>query len=301
MTNIKTNLAEITAKYGKWTFDIPLGNGIWTNGNLGLPHFRLKRILQTASDISNKPLNECRVLDLACLDGIFSIEFAQQGAEVVGIEIREANIKKAQFAGEVLGLNKLKFVQDDVRNISIEKYGEFDIIICSGILYHLTANDAFNLIKNMYQMSDLVIIDTHISLKPNKTVEHNNDIYHGHLYLEHHSDETPAQREKKLWASIDNETSFWFTRPSLINLLVKQGFSSVYEAFNPAQLVDDRIEFADRCTFVCLKSKEVELVTAPATNKKHNEFPQSSLQYGYEKSVVRPNFLERVLRKLSLI
>src|ERR1035441_9209545 len=112
---IRSGVEELRQKYGDWTYDIPLPHDTWTKGKLDLPHTRLKRITQIVHDLLRKPLNECRILDLACLDGIFSIEFASRGAETIGIEIREANIKKAIFGKEVLGLNNLTLVQDDVR------------------------------------------------------------------------------------------------------------------------------------------------------------------------------------------
>ena len=75
--------------------------------------------------------------------GHYAIEFAMQGATVVGIEGRESNVQKAIFAKDILNLENLTFYQDDVRNLSAEKYGQFDIVLCSGILYHLDSSDVF--------------------------------------------------------------------------------------------------------------------------------------------------------------
>ena len=58
--------------------------------------------------------------EVAEINGQFSIEFAQQGATTLGIEVREANVKKAIFCKEILNLNKLEFQQEDARNISKE-------------------------------------------------------------------------------------------------------------------------------------------------------------------------------------
>src|SRR6185369_8287698 len=100
-------------------------NGAWTAHNIFLtddtytfdksdPKFdpqisshgtHLKRIVQIVSDVTDQPLKDLRVLDLACLEGLYGIEFARHGAEVVCIEGREANINRARFANNVLGLN----------------------------------------------------------------------------------------------------------------------------------------------------------------------------------------------------
>ena len=36
--------------------------------------------------------------------------------------------------------------------VSVESYGTFDAIICSGVFYHLPAIDAINLVNTMYKM-----------------------------------------------------------------------------------------------------------------------------------------------------
>ena len=304
---IQQRLEELRLKYGDWAYDIPLPHEIWTGGNLQKPHTRLKRILQIANDLSNKPLSACRVLDLGCLDGLFSIEFALHGATTVGVEIREANIQKALFCKEVLALDNLDFRQDDVRNVSLESYGKFDVIICSGILYHLPAFDAIDLVRKMFEMANrVVIIDTHVSLFPEEEIRFENDNYWGDSYREH-SDGAPAEEKlKRLWSSIDNETSFWFTRPSLVNIISKAGFSSVYECFVPPTFIPSinfqnaGIRAHDRCTFVAIKDKYFELNTSPAANNLWQEWPEHSLSYAHEKTASKsekPAQLEELSRQ----
>jgi 2-polyprenyl-3-methyl-5-hydroxy-6-metoxy-1,4-benzoquinol methylase len=198
-------LEELKSKHGEWAYDIPLPFNVWTKGNLQVPHTRLKRIVQVVSDLSNKPLSECRILDLGCLDGIYSIEFAKHGADTIGVEIREANIRKAIFCKEALALHNVDFRQDDVRNISAELYGRFDAIVCSGILYHLPATDAIDVIKRMYDMVNrVVVIDTHVALKPIERFVFGEEEYWGSVFREHSASTTPEEKAKTLWASADN-------------------------------------------------------------------------------------------------
>lgn len=277
-------LEAIKSQYGEWTYDIPLPFDIWTRGNLQLPHTRLRRFMQIVSDLAEKPLSECRVLDLACLDGIFSIELAKHGADTVGIEIRKANIEKAIFCKNALGLANLEFRQDDVRNISVESCGKFDAVFCSGILYHLTAGDAIDLISRMYEVVNrLVIIDTCVSLEPVERFIDGSDEYWGCIYREHSDNATPQEKAQKLWASADNPTSFWFTRPSLVNILNKAGFSSVYECFTPTHMNKPELgKNLDRCTFIAIKNDPCEIVTSPAVNAFHEDWPERSLSYAPE-------------------
>ncbi len=279
---LEAQLAEMVREHGEWTFDIPLPHGVWTRGNRGVPHTRLLRLLQMAADVSRRPLSECRVLDLGCLDGMFSIEFALQGATVLGVEVREANYAKAVFAKEALGLEKLHFELGDVRAVSRERHGEFDVILCSGILYHLPAPDVFRLIETMYAMAtDALIVDTRISLKASESVVHGAHTYWGETYREHHSSESREQRLKKLWASADNEVSFWLSRPSLVNCLGDAGFSSVYECFLPLHDTFGRAgaEGENRCTLVALKRDRAQCHTSPTASSDERRWPEGRLAY----------------------
>lgn len=269
---LRSKRQEIVGQFGDWTkHNIHLTDNTYTY-NQNHPGFkehlikrgiRLQRIIQIISDITNQPLNTLRVLDLACLEGLYGIELARHGAEVVGIEGREANVVKARFAKEVLALNNITFMQDDVRNLSVEKYGRFDVVLCLGILYHLDAPDVFHFVERMSDVCKRVtIIDTHIGIKTNKSYIYLNQEYHGWTYTEHSSKSTQEERLKTLRASLDNEKSFWLTRPSLFNLLSRTGFTSVYTCQNPA-VPTQRM---DRDTLVAIKGTRHKLFSTPIIN-----------------------------------
>lgn len=264
---VKKERDEIVKRYDEWTaHNIHLQDGIYTYDQ-NHPDFNdriagytriLRRVLQVASDLTNKPLNRLRVIDLGCLEGVYGIEFARHGAEVVGVEIREANIVKARFAKDVLSLSNISFVQDDVRSLSVEKYGQFDVVLCIGILYHLDAPDVFQFVETMSEVCrHLAIIDTHVGLQPNRTYAYKGQEYHGWTFTEHAPNESEEEKSKKLWASIDNEKSFWFSRSSLFNLLADVGFTSVYDCQNPALPG----QFSDRDTLVAVKGQRQDVLS----------------------------------------
>ncbi len=241
---------------------IKLPDGTYTR-EAAVDH-RLKRILQVCSDVLRKPLAECRVLDLACLEGHYAIEFARHGAEALGIEGRQASVAKCDFAAQALGLQRCTFVQDDVRNLSATKYGRFDIVICSGLLYHLPAHDAWGLINAMHAVcTGVVVLDTFIALSSQRTVALEGSTYHGHVYGEHDETETEAQRRNKLWASLDNTASFWFTEASLMNLLARAGFTSTLDVLAPTMPGNLR----DRKTYVAIKGTRVRVLTSDPTDE----------------------------------
>lgn len=280
--NIEERVRELGARGGGWICDIPLTGGVWTGGNRAVPHTRLKRIVQALADVMDKPLPRCRILDLGSLEGLFPIELARQGAETVGVEIRRCNLDKAEFARDVLGLANLRFRQDDVRNLSVAGYGRFDAIICSGILYHLPAGDALDLIHMMCAMTDrAVIIDTHVALAAEREVTHRGQSYWGRDHFEFAPGTSEEQKAESRLSSADNETSFWLTRPSLINAMSAAGFTSVYECFTPPHLNYGRpgLESLDRVTFVGIKGEKVRLNSSPAANDLDERWPEGALAY----------------------
>ena len=233
--------------------------------------------MQVASDIAARPLDSLRVLDLACLEGIHGIEFALHGAKVVGIEGREANLAKARFAKEALSLSNLDLVRDDVRNLSRERYGEFDVVLCLGILYHLDAPDAMELVRNVCEVCKRVaIFDTHFDTAGKDSYVWNGRAYRGGFWQEHEPGATEAQQLEKLWHSIGNSRSFVLTRASLQNLFRHVGFTSAYECLNPYEYIhpdwpspaaDDRhVIEKDRTTFVAIKGQPQHVMSSPITH-----------------------------------
>lgn len=254
---IQDQFNKIKGQWGEWTaHNIQLGPELYTVGAyVRGDEFVVKRTLQVAADLVGKPLNQTRVLDLGCLEGLYSVEFAKHGAEVVGIEVRQANLEKALFAKQVLNLDNLQFFQDDARNLSFEKYGSFDIVLCVGLLYHLDEPDVFHFIRKLKEVCrGVLILDTHFSLEPKAEVAFEGLKLKGHYYVEHSPTSTQNERERSLWASIDNQKSFWFSRESLFNLLVHIGFTSVCECVCPALPVAR----PDRFTIVAMAGKTVQ-------------------------------------------
>ncbi|HEY6806679.1 MAG TPA: class I SAM-dependent methyltransferase [Pyrinomonadaceae bacterium] len=302
---IENKHRDLIDRYGAWTsHNHQLKDDLYTftkdqpkfEEQLTNHAVHMQRILQVVSDVIERPISSLRVLDLACLEGIYGLEFARHGAEVVAIEAREPNIEKARFAGEALGLSNITFVQDDVRNLSVEKYGEFDVVLCLGIFYHLNVPDVFHFAERIFEVCRrLAIVDTHIGLTANASHQFKEHEYWGWTFREHNADSSQADRLKQLWASLDNETSFWFTRPSIYNLLGNLGFSSVYSCSIPAT----PRKGPDSDTFVALKGTRSKLLTTPTMNDQPlQHWPEQSQVgvYSAENKQVGPL---RKLRRLA--
>lgn len=239
---IERRRREIVALHGPWTAsNIDLGHGLWTMepGVTGVAEARVGRIARLATDLAG-PAEGLRVLDLGCYEGAFSVELALRGAEVVGVDAREAHVAKARFAAEALGLQRMRVLHADVRTLADLELGEFDVVLCLGLLYHLPAEEAAALTAAVHRHTRrFAIFETQVGLTGPERVRIGGHEYRGIRYPE---DTTQPG------ASVENPESFWPTRPSLLNLLTDSGFTSVCECLMP--VVPELAAYRDHVTLV---------------------------------------------------
>jgi SAM-dependent methyltransferase len=265
--------AELEARHGAWTaHNIRLAEGVYTRSPAPAgDEVKLRRVTQVVSDLCNGSLEGVRVLDLACLEGMYALELAQRGAEVVGIEGRAANVEKSRFAARALGLDAEMFVQDDIRNLSSETYGEFDVVLALGILYHLDVPDLFDVVARIAaSCRRALVVDTSVGARRLETVDHRGRSYRGRRLVEHAPDSTADERLGAVWSSLDNTTAFALTRASLETLLGHSGFTSVYECHVPAEPGKE----VDRVTLVALKGTPVVELLSPTPPESAAEVPE---------------------------
>jgi tRNA (mo5U34)-methyltransferase len=77
-----------------------------------------------------------RALDVGTRDGFFAFELERRGADVVIVDYMPMERTGFPIAAELLG-SRLRYQQENVYDLSPEKYGTFDIILFLGVLYHL--------------------------------------------------------------------------------------------------------------------------------------------------------------------
>jgi SAM-dependent methyltransferase len=156
------------------------------------------------------------VIELGSLEGGHSFALAQNPAikRVTAIEGRAINIKKAKLVQEVLGDKKVEFVEDDIEKTDFNKFGKFDAVFCSGLLYHLPR--PWELIPKLAAISPDIFIWTQISEEPKaKKVREG---WRGKFY-----------REGGLFDPLSglSRKSFWLSLGSLIGLLTENGYKEI--------------------------------------------------------------------------
>jgi SAM-dependent methyltransferase len=263
---VRREKQAIEERYGPWTaHNVQLADGLYTlSAEPAGDEVKLRRVTQIALDAFGGSLDGLRVLDLACLEGMYALELASRGAEVVAIEGREANVEKARFAARVLGL-EVDFQQGDVRDLSHARHGEFDLVLSLGILYHLDASDLFTLVERIGEVCRrALIVDTAVGSAGSERLHYAGRTYRAVRLVEHTPESTEEERLQTVWSSLDNVTAVALTRPSLESLLARRGFTTVYECHVPAEPQKE----VDRVTLLAWKGEPVGelLVPAPAAD-----------------------------------
>jgi SAM-dependent methyltransferase len=257
---LRQRLDALAAEHGPWQDNLLVRDGVYTVTEVVTrDQSRVAAIVQGAADALAAPLEGARVLDLGGAEGRFAVELARHGADVTMVEGRAGNVEKVRFLKEVLDLANLDVVQDDVRNLSRERYGEFDLVLCLGVLYHLDAPAAVALAHRIAEVTRRVaIVDTHVSLTPVTSVTIEGRAYLGRRVREFDPGASEEERERLSRSALTNAESLWFTDASLLNLLADAGFTSVADLVAPYHR-----RSTDRRTFVAFRGASMRSRSAP--------------------------------------
>lgn len=114
-------------------------------------------------DIQNK-----RVLDIGCRDGLFSFEAEKLGAqEVIGID-NDLSLGAVNLLIPYLKSN-IKMYELNVLDLKPETFGLFDLVIFPGVLYHLRYPFwALKLIKDVLNDGGKLVIETAVFMDDNQ-------------------------------------------------------------------------------------------------------------------------------------
>jgi hypothetical protein len=80
-----------------------------------------------------------RIVEMGSLEGGHTFKLAQMSgvSQVIALEGRDYNLRKAEFVRGLLGIRNVEFHHADLEKAELTKYGQFDVCFSAGLLYHL--------------------------------------------------------------------------------------------------------------------------------------------------------------------
>jgi ubiquinone/menaquinone biosynthesis C-methylase UbiE len=136
-------IQEEIERLGPWFYEFDLGPGMQTHSVVPpevRPIFatRLAMVRRLVRDHFGPRLAKIRCLDVGCHEGFYSVAMLREGVhEVVGVDVREESLERARFVASVLGLNNVRFLEENCEDLSVAELGTFPLTLFLGVLYHL--------------------------------------------------------------------------------------------------------------------------------------------------------------------
>jgi hypothetical protein len=160
---IKQKITEL----GPWFYPFEFGNGLKAPTKIpaeveGIFDTRLRMVERVVGIHFRARLPRIACLDVGCHEGFYSIAMARKGVgRVLGVDVRESNLRRARFVAEAMGFSQVSFRQDNCERLTSEKYGRFELTLFLGVLYHL--ENPMLCLRNLADLtSELCVIETQV-------------------------------------------------------------------------------------------------------------------------------------------
>ena len=155
------------AELGPWFYPFDLGHGVRTESAIpasvaGIFETRLAMVDQLVDRHFGPRFAEASCLDIGCHEGFYTVSMARRGMRrVVGMDVREINLRKARFVAEALGLSNVSFFEGNCEQLRAEDVGQFDLTLFLGVLYHL--ENPMLCLRNLSAVTkELSIVETQV-------------------------------------------------------------------------------------------------------------------------------------------
>ena len=151
--NLPEDFFSEFANLGPWIFQFRIGERDYGGRISAVGDVRLEQFWKFAPEAAT-------ILELGALEGAHSFLLAEHPGvkRVVAVEGRTANLRKARFVQERLGIRNVEFLQANLEHTEVAPFGKFDAVFCCGLLYHLPA--PWNLLKQLPSIAPALFIWT---------------------------------------------------------------------------------------------------------------------------------------------
>jgi tRNA (mo5U34)-methyltransferase len=167
---------ETIAALGPWFYEFDLGAYGRTTSQLPpdiqrIHSTRLEMLTRAVDAHFGARLPQIRCVDMGCHEGYYSVAMARKGVrELLGVDVREENLRKARFVAEALGLGNIEYRQGNCEELDAVALGRYELCLFLGILYHLE-NPMLALRKMAAITTELCVIETLVADEVEGSVE----------------------------------------------------------------------------------------------------------------------------------
>ena len=162
-----SHLQQQIAAHGPWFYPFALAPGVVTPSKVPpevQPIFETRRqMLETAVRAHfGDRLPSSRAVDVGCHEGYYTFSLREMGvAEVLGLDFREDNLRRARFVAQQLGIQQVQFQQADAEELNPADFGEFPLTLCYGLLYHV--ENPMRVLRRLHALTgELLVLETQV-------------------------------------------------------------------------------------------------------------------------------------------
>lgn len=162
-------LRERIAAFPRWHYRFEFDGGLSTpagdRGRVNRQAQRYAYFFTRLLQATGGTLQGMRVLDLGCNAGFWSLAAIEAGAEfVLGVDLMQEYVEQAElvFDAKAIAPERYRFEQGDVLTRDADRDGDFDVVLCLGLLDH--SDRPVELFQAIARAgARLVLIDTNVS------------------------------------------------------------------------------------------------------------------------------------------
>ena len=163
----RQEIEKKAAELGPWFYEFDLGNGVRTASAIPAAvtqifETRLQMVETIVDRHFGTRLGEIGCIDIGCHEGFYSVAMARKGVRnIIGVDVRENNLRKAQFIAETLALPQITLRQGNCEDLHPEDVGQHELSLFLGLLYHL--ENPMLCLRNIASITkELCVVETQV-------------------------------------------------------------------------------------------------------------------------------------------
>jgi tRNA (mo5U34)-methyltransferase len=163
----RDQIQQRIAELAPWFYPFDFGGGVVAPSKIppevaGIFETRLEMVARAVESHFGARLADIGCLDVGCHEGFYSFAMAKKGVgRVVGVDVRESNLRRARFVAEAMSLPQVVFRQGNCERLRAAELGRFELTLFLGLLYHL--ENPMLCLRNIAALTkELCIVETQV-------------------------------------------------------------------------------------------------------------------------------------------